>query len=291
MLRKRFFFFAMVLAWLSVPLHAEKIKHVIIVSVDGLRPDAISDNNSPTIQMLKKNGFWANQAKTITPSITLPSHTSMLTGRGMEVHKITWNDYDEAKKDALKIPTCLELANRQNFSAAMFVGKEKFRHLQSSNASFYFAWPSNEADGITQAVLAYEKENKLPGLMFIHYPDTDTAGHQYGWMSHQYFLALKKIDNSLLSIVNLINQKTYQKKTVIILTADHGGKDKTHGRNIPEDMHIPWMANGSMIQAGFVYEKPVTTYDTAATALSLLGVPIPLEWEGKALVLPIKSKT
>ena len=214
----------------------------------------------------------------------------MLTGRSVEVHKITWNDYYESKKGALVVPTCLELASRQGLSAAMFVGKEKFKHLQSSNGSVYFSWPAIEAGGITQAVLAYERKNKLPRLVFIHYPDTDVAGHQYGWMSPEYFSALKKIDKSLSDIVNLVNQKAYQENTVIILTADHGGKDKTHGRDIPEDMHIPWMANGSMIQAGLVYEKPVVTYDTAATALSLLGVPVPVEWEGKALVLPMKSK-
>lgn len=290
MLRKQLFFFVLLFAWSSASLHAAKIEHVIIVSVDGLRPDAISASTSPVIEALKKNGVWASHAHTIMPSITLPSQTSMLTGRSVEVHKITWNDYYESKKGALVVPTCLELASRQGLSAAMFVGKEKFKHLQSSNGSVYFSWPAIEAGGITQAVLAYERKNKLPRLVFIHYPDTDVAGHQYGWMSPEYFSALKKIDKSLSDIVNLVNQKAYQENTVIILTADHGGKDKTHGRDIPEDMHIPWMTNGSMIQAGLVYEKPVVTYDTAATALSLLGVPVPVEWEGKALVLPMKSK-
>lgn len=291
MLRKQLFFVVLFSAWFSISLHAAKIEHVIIVSVDGLRPDAISSKTSPVIAALKKNGVWASHAQTIMPSITLPSHTSMLTGRSVGVHKVTWNDYYEAKKNALKEPTCLEVASRQGFAAAMFVGKEKFKHLQSANASVYFSWASNEANGITQAVLAYESKNKLPGLTFIHYPDTDTAGHQYGWMSPEYFSALQKIDNSLSAIVKLVNKKAYQENTVIILTADHGGKDKTHGRYIPEDMHIPWLANGSMIPAGVVYEKAVVTYDTAATALTFLGVEVPVEWEGKALVVPMKSKT
>ncbi len=291
MLCKQICFLALVFVCFSLSLDASKIEHVIIVSVDGLRPDAISAQNSPVIETLKKNGVWANHAQTIMPSVTLPSHTSMLTGRSVEVHKVTWNDYDESKKDAVKVPTCLEVASRQGLSTAMFVGKEKFKHLQSSNGAVYFAWPASDAPGITKAVLAYESQNGLPRLTFIHYPDTDVAGHRYGWMSSAYLAALKKIDNSLAELVALVQNKAYQENTVIILTADHGGKGKTHGRDIPDDMQIPWLASGGSIQAGQIYEKPIVTYDTAATALFLLDVAVPSEWNGKALRLPMKNKT
>ncbi len=290
MLRKKTWFFVLVFAWFSQTLNAVKIEHVIIVSVDGLRPDAISAQTSPVIETLKKNGVWASHAQTIMPSLTLPSHASMLTGRSVEKHQVTWNDYDETRKNFLKMPTCLEVANGQGLSAAMFVGKEKFKHLQSTNGGVYFSWPASEATQITEAVLAYESQKGLPNLTFIHYPDTDIAGHRYGWMSPEYFSALSKIDSSLSGIAALVQKKNYQENTVIILTADHGGKDKTHGRDIPEDRSIPWIASGASVQAGQVYEKPMMTYDSAATALFLLGLQVPASFEGKALKLLMSSQ-
>ena len=67
--------------------------------------------------------------------------------------------------------------------------------------------------------------------------------------------------------------------------ADHGGHDKTHGDPFPYDMNIPWIAWGAGVQPGHLITNPVTTYDTAATALWLLGIPVPASFDGK----PVKE--
>src|SRR5688572_11070084 len=54
--------------------------HVIVMSIDGLRPDAIEKFGATTMQRLMKEGSYTLAARTIFPSKTLPSHTSMLTG-------------------------------------------------------------------------------------------------------------------------------------------------------------------------------------------------------------------
>ena len=71
---------------------------------------------------------------------------------------------------------------------------------------------------------------------------------------------------------------------MIIVTADHGGHLKTHGDNIPDDMIIPWVAWGKGVKKNFTITEPVTTYDTAATALWLLDLPIPAEFDGKPVI-------
>src|SRR5262245_4599238 len=55
-------------------------EHVIIVSIDGLRPDAIKKFGADTMKRLMQEGSYSLHASTILPSKTLPSHTSMLTG-------------------------------------------------------------------------------------------------------------------------------------------------------------------------------------------------------------------
>src|SRR5689334_12837495 len=54
--------------------------HVVVVSIDGLRPDAIARFKAPTLTRLMHEGRYSLSAQTISLSLTLPSHTSMLTG-------------------------------------------------------------------------------------------------------------------------------------------------------------------------------------------------------------------
>src|SRR5687768_4085146 len=53
-------------------------EHVVIISLDGLRPDAIDKFGARTLQRLMREGTYTLNAQTILPSKTLPSHTSML---------------------------------------------------------------------------------------------------------------------------------------------------------------------------------------------------------------------
>jgi arylsulfatase A-like enzyme len=69
--------------------------------------------------------------------------------------------------------------------------------------------------------------------------------------------------------------------SVIIVTADHGGHKKTHGSKLPGDMNIPWVVWGKGVKQNYEILSPVTTYDTAATALWLPGVPRPDSFDGR----------
>lgn len=66
-------------------------------------------------------------------------------------------------------------------------------------------------------------------------------------------------------------------------TADHGGHDRTHGTDSPEDMTIPFIIKGKDFKAG---EKPenVSIKDIAPTVAKLLGIAPDQAWEGKSLV-------
>ena len=66
-------------------------------------------------------------------------------------------------------------------------------------------------------------------------------------------------------------------------TADHGGHDRTHGTDSPEDMTIPFIIKGKNFKVG---EKPenVSIKDIAPTAAKLLDIVPNQAWEGKSLV-------
>src|SRR5687768_6867825 len=97
--------------------------HVVLVSIDGLRPDAIETFRTPTLQRLMREGSYTLEAQTITPSKTLPSHTSMLTGQLPEHHGVLWNTVVTADADVIVSPTVFSVARARGYRTAAFFSK------------------------------------------------------------------------------------------------------------------------------------------------------------------------
>ncbi len=277
---------------------APRAEHVFIISIDGAKPAVIAESETPTLKQIAAEGAVTWQASTIFPSITLPSHTSMLTGVGPDKHQILWNAYTPIR-GLVKVPTVFSLLKAADPKAVtgMFVGKIKFRHLwlKDSVDVFDFGGPQTPAPVVgspeiekdkkpskmvAQQAAAWIKEQK-PRLTFIHFADPDTAGHKSGWGSPEQKEALKVTDQALRQVWQAIKEAGIADSSVILISADHGGHDKTHGLDIPDDMLIPWVAWGKGVKKNFTITAPVTTYDTAATALWLLDLPVPAEFDGK----------
>ncbi|WP_395742083.1 alkaline phosphatase family protein [Prosthecobacter sp.] len=277
---------------------APRAEHVFIISIDGGKPAVIAESEAPVLKKIAAEGAVSWQASTIFPSITLPSHTSMLTGVGPDKHQILWNAFTPIK-GPVKVPTVFSLLKAADAMAVtgMFVGKMKFRHLwlKDSVDVFDFGGPQSDAPVAGSPEIEKDKKpsqtvakqaaawikGKKPRLAFIHFPDVDTAGHKDGWGSPQQKEALKATDQALEQVWQAIKDAGIADSSVMIISADHGGHDKTHGLNIPDDMLIPWVVWGKGVKKNFTITPPVTTYDTAATALWLLDVPVPPEFDGK----------
>lgn len=256
-----------------------RAEHVFIVSFDGGKPSVMQQSAMPTVQRALKEGAGTWAARTVFPSITLVSHTSMLTGVQPAKHKVTWNDW-LPEKGIVTVPTVFALAHKAKKTTALFAGKEKFAHLYQPKSLDAFAVPDYSAQLVAQLAASYLSRNK-PNLCFVHFADSDGAGHSKGWGSPEQIAAFADEDKALATLLSAIRKAGIARKSAIILTADHGGHDKTHGTASDEDMLIPWIAVGAGIKKGVTLTGPVSTCDTAATALELLGLPIPAEWDGK----------
>lgn len=264
----------------GLPAQAQpKVHHVFIISFDGGKPAVMQQSQMPTLMQLRREGAGTWEAFTIVPSITLVSHTSMLTGVEPDKHLIDWNDW-EPEKGLVKVPTVFALAKAQGFTTALFAGKEKFKHLNVPGTIDDFAIPDYPAKAVAEAAVKCILEKK-PNLCFIHFADSDGAGHKYGWGSEEQKQAFADADAALKQVKDAIEQAGILGDSVIILSADHGGHDKTHGSTSLEDMHIPWIVWGKGVKKDFTITKRVSTCDTTATALWLLGVPLPEEMDGK----------
>ena len=267
-----------------------RAQHVFIISFDQGDPALIQRSDMPTFHAMAAEGAHDWNAYTIVPSLTLPSHTSMLTGVGPQVHQVLWNDY-EPDKGLVKVPTIFLLAKQHGLVTAMFVGKEKLEHLLLPGSVDAFVWPQPEDDAKAVAKVFAERVGTLkPNLCFIHFRDPDTAGHAHGGSSPEKMKALADCDAALKIIKDAIAAAGLTDSSVIILTADHGSHDiknkdgkivGTHGSAETSDVTIPWVAWGCNVKKDFTITATVVQYDTAATALWLLNVPVPENFWGR----------
>ncbi|MCB9078134.1 MAG: alkaline phosphatase family protein [Anaerolineaceae bacterium] len=258
-----------------------ELKYVVLISIDGLRPDALELADTPTLDALRAAGAYSAKAKAVLPSVTLVNHASMLGGMGPDKHGITWNVLDpEAGK--IKGPTLFSVAHEAGLSSIMVVGKAKLAHIVLPDSVDAFYQPGyTDRQVVNQALDIID--TGLPDILFIHLPDVDSAGHLTGWMGLGQLLAINLTDGLIGEIVSGLKDTGVLENTLIIITADHGGSGLTHGTASPEDSTIPWLTVGPGVPAGVTIEQPIIIYDTAATILYALGVPIPDVWDGRPI--------
>ena len=268
---------------------ARRADHVFIISFDQGDPDVIQQSQMPLFHKMATEGAHSWNAYTIVPSLTLPSHTSMLTGVGPQAHQVLWNDYEPAN-GVVKLPTIFSIAKQRGLKTAMFVGKEKFKHLNLPGSVDTFVWPQPEDGALAVAKAFAEQVGTLkPNLCFIHFRDPDTEGHKYGSHSPEKKKALADCDRALGIIKGAVDAAGLT-NSVFILTADHGSHDiknsdgkiaGTHGSADTSDVVIPWVAWGQGVKKNCTITSPIVQYDTAATGLWLLNVPAPKSFWGR----------
>ncbi len=256
-----------------------QVKHVLIISIDGASPRVMQRARMPHLEQIKARGTWTDQAHTVLPSVTLVSHASMITGLKPARHKIDWNSW-QPEKGYISVPTIFTLAKQAGLKTAMFAAKEKFKHFNRPGDLDDFAIPGFEATTVASVASGCLLRLR-PNLMLVHFAEPDSAGHRYGWGSQEQIRSFEAVDKALGILMEALHKAGMEKDTAIIISADHGGHGKTHGSNRPEDLEIPWICWGKGVPKGVKIHHTVNTYDTAATALALLGLRVPSHWDGK----------
>ncbi len=252
--------------------------HVIVVSIDGLRPDAVMMTDAPNLRRLRQIGAWSTEARTITRSYTLPSHTSMLTGVDADRHGLVHNNFTP-RYGFSRAPTALYHAHDAGLTTAMFVSKPKFRHIAIPGSVDVFSRPDYLCRRVMDAATQHIRQTR-EGLTFIHLSEPDGAGHERGWMTASYLRAIAAADRCMGTLLSTIEARADRDRVLLVISADHGGHGRTHGSTREEDMRIPWIAWGSRVTPGD-FSDAVSTMDTAATALAALGLEVPSDMVGR----------
>lgn len=273
-------------------------KRMVIVSIDGLRPDLLLRANAPAIRGMLSHSTFTFWARTTPQANTLPSHTSMLTGVIPRKHEIEWNrDLELARAVYPKSPTIFEVAKRAGFTTALAAGKSKFKVLAKPGTVDWCYLPdgakSEDGDVIAHALTMIREHQ--PAVLFVHLPSVDNAGHKYGWSSPEQLEAIAGADAAVKQLLSVLDEMNLRGSTVVLITADHGGAGRTH---VPDDFrarYIPWLISGPGIRKNLdltIYEKTaIDTEDTFATACYLLGIPRDAKLDGKPILEILERPT
>ncbi len=246
---------------------------VVVISVDGLRPDAITAERTPRINELARCGVSARAALNDLPSATLPNHTTMLTGLSGDIHNVVLN-FDLPGQIAFS--TLFDFAAQAGLRSAFFAGKSKLAYLAPPESVEQAVIESWTPDLITLAIQALAADG--PDLLFVHIRDPDSTGHARGWMSPEYLDAVAAADEQVGRLIDAAAESG--RPTWFILTADHGGDGTNHFVNIPLNRTIPWIVCGPGAREGALLDN-VFIADTTPTALWLLGVASPAGLSGR----------
>ncbi|MCX6906922.1 MAG: ectonucleotide pyrophosphatase/phosphodiesterase [Verrucomicrobia bacterium] len=266
-------------------------KHVVVVSMDGMRPDVLLRAKIPNIRDLAQRGSFTFWAESTDLAITLPTHVSMLTGVTPAKHKVLWNDDRDVEPSMLAVPTLFDLAKKAGYSNAMVVGKRKLAIMAKPGMVDWLNSPEKKIkpDAVTVATAAAQiLRQHRPSVMFVHFPDPDAVGHAVGWGSPAQVAIADKADQGVGIIVAALREARLSEKTLLIVTADHGGSGRSHGAKVPFSHYIPWIAVGPGVRENYdlTLEPKLAVHveDVFATALNFLGVAVPLGVDGKPVL-------
>ena len=257
----------------------EKDKKVLIIGIDGCRPDALLAAHTPNLDALWKNGAYRFEAKSDEISSSGPCWTAMLTGVWHVKHKVLSNDY--RKPDLEHYPHFFHRIQIEEPELACYsvANWGPIHNILQEGDAVLAASETNDVNVTLKVVALLEQEEV--DLMFVQLDEVDGAGHRHDYTvnSGKYLKAIERSDSQVGKMVHALQQRAdYEEEDwLILVSTDHGGSDFSHGKNIPAHTTVFYIASGESVVQGEI-DKEVGIVDVAVTALKHVGIAAQESW-------------
>ena len=253
---------------------------VILISIDGMRPDGLRACGNPYASELEGMCTYTYTGRSMKPSVTFPCHYSMAHSVTPQRHGILTNTYVPEVRPVTGI---FEKIKSAGGVSAMFYGWEPLRDIATPGSlkfsTYINAYMKESSDTVlTDEALRVIAEDK-PDFVFLYMVETDEkGGHDNGWMSEEY---LRRISVAIDNVKRVI-ERCGDEYSVIVM-ADHGGHERSHGSELPEDMTVPFFFLGEGFTPGREVDG-LSLLDIAPTIADLMGITPEREWEGRSVL-------
>ena len=247
------------------PRAEEPARHVVMISIDGLRPVFYTQPGPakiPTIRRLMQQGAWARGVTGVLPSVTYPSHTTLITGVLPARHGIFDNrilDPEGTSNMAwfwyardIRVTTLPAAIRARGLTAAavswpVTVGMDldynmpeiaRSRHAENMELVDALSWPKHLIDIFLKTIdkpfgapwsdmdragmAAWLEREFQPNLLLLHIAETDGTAHEYGPDSPEALAAVERADAAIARVLESVQATGAGANTDVVLVSDHG---------------------------------------------------------------------
>ena len=214
--------------------------YVILISLDGFRPDYLKRGLTPMLDRLAVQGATTAAMRPSFPSKTFPNHYTLVTGMYPGRHGIVSNRfYDEVLRDTFVNTDSLKVreskwfggepvwvtAERQGMLTATYFwpGSEaRIKGIQPSDFR-YFQAGLDPAVQVDQALAWLQRPAATrPHLIAMYFGFVDVAGHRFGPQSAQVDSALVRADRVIARLIRAAERTPAAGRINYVIVSDHG---------------------------------------------------------------------
>ncbi|MEW6743121.1 MAG: sulfatase-like hydrolase/transferase [Planctomycetota bacterium] len=277
-------------------------RSLLLLSIDTLRADRLgcygySKAETRVIDQLAREGVLFEHLSSVVP-LTLPSHTSMLTGTIPEFHGARDNGSFQA---VAELPTLAEALRSRGFRTGAFVaafvldsqfgldqGFETYGDVPQRLLNLGAGYEERAASQVNAEALAWldslQPDERF--FMFVHYfephrPYQPPTGVPHHMKDRPYDAEVTSVDAALGRLLEGLRSRGRLEETLLVVTSDHGeslgehGED-CHGFFVYEGvLHVPLILVHSSLPAGLRVPDRVSLVDLVPTILETLGAGVP----------------
>ncbi len=290
--------------------------NVLFITLDTVRADRLgcygcAEAQTPAIDRLAGRGVLFEQAMAPVP-ITLPSHTTMMTGLLPPEHGVREND--DLSLGA-GVPTMAELFKAGRYETGAFIaafvldgifglarGFDTYDDALGSagNTADKRLEKERPADKVVDAALAWLEEKKgSPFFCWVHLfdahaPYTPPAPFDARFSDRPYDGEVAFADSQIARLIEWIERNGLAKKTLVVVAGDHGEGLGEHGELrhsvflYDTTMRVPLIFSlPGVLAEGVRVSGPVGLADILPTIIASVGLEEPAEpLRGRSL-LPV----
>ena len=273
------------------PAFAQVRGRVLLIGIDGVRPDVLAAAATPNLNALAEAGYFNSRAQTTSRTVSGPAWSSMLTGVWPEKHGVLSNDFNGNSLSAY--PDFLTRAERNSGGAHTLAAVTWAPLVTVADGGPVLSaaiderilvngdsvgWP--EADSIIARLAAERLARDDLDAVFVYLGNPDVVGHDTGSLSAEYRAAIEAADLQVGVLLDALRRRAgySDEHWLVLVSTDHGRRDDGgHGQPSSLERTIFVIGFGPGAGPALVADTPGIV-DIAVTALTHLGVTIRADW-------------